>query len=209
MKAFKHLLRSFLLFAALVLQAHAFAQEAPAALIERISREVLDTARADPQIQRGDQERILELVRQRILPHVDFERMTALAAGRFWRRADEAQQQRLTEEFRDLLVHVYSGAIAQAGDKKLVMKPMRGNPASGDVVVQTEVIQGRGADPVELSYRLAKEEGGWKIYDMSVLGVWLVQSYRNTFANEISQSGIDGLISRLEEKNRRLSTSGK
>jgi phospholipid transport system substrate-binding protein len=189
----------------------AFAQrspEAPDDLIRRVSREVMEIARSDEAIQSGNQQRILMLVRQRVLPHIDFERMTALAAGRYWRQATPVQQQRLTEEFRDLLVHVYSGAIAQVKDKQLVVKPMRGDPGRGEVEVRSEVIQKNGAEPIELNYRLAREDTGWKIYDVSVLDVWLVQSYRGTFASEIGRRGIDGLIETLDARNARLAARG-
>lgn len=178
--------------------------EAPDDLIRRVSQEVIEIARNDEAIQRGNQQRILMLVRERVLPHVDFERMTALAVGRYWRQATPLQQKRLTEEFRDLLVHVYSGAIAQVKDKQLVVKPIRGNPGRDEVEVRSEVIQRNGAEPIELNYRLARGETGWKIYDVSVLDVWLVQSYRGSFASEIGRHGIDGLIKMLDAKNTRL-----
>lgn len=185
------------------------AQEAPDALIARISEEVFRIAKNDKEIQQGNRERILELVRNKILPYVNFERMTAMATGRFWHGATPEQQQRLTEEFRDLLIHVYSGALSQVRNKDIVIKPMRGDPASGDVEVHTEVVQPRGAEPIELNYRLAKEPSGWRIYDMSVMGVWLLQSYRSSFASAIREKGIDGLIADLAQKNQQLATSGR
>lgn len=187
----------------------AAAEESPDGLVRRISGEVIEIARTDEAVLRGNQQRILELVRQHVLPHIDFERMTSPAAGRYWRAATPQQQDRLTEEFRDLLVHVYSGAIAQVKDKQLVVKPLRGDPGRGEVIVQSEVIQKSGAEPIELNYRLAKGPAGWKIYDFSVLDVWLVQSYRSTFANEIGNRGIDGLIKMLDAKNARLAEKGR
>ncbi|WP_318840970.1 MlaC/ttg2D family ABC transporter substrate-binding protein [Noviherbaspirillum aerium] len=186
----------------------ASAAEAPDALVRRISGEVINIAKTDEAILRGNQQRVLALVRQHVLPHIDFERMTSLAVGRYWREATPQQRERLTEEFRDLLVHVYSGAIAQVKDKQLVVKPLRGNPRTGEVIVQSEVIQKGGAEPIELNYRLADGPSGWKIYDVSVLDVWLVQSYRSTFANEIGSGGIDGLIRTLDAKNAKLSGKG-
>jgi phospholipid transport system substrate-binding protein len=180
------------------------AAEAPDQLIRRISEDVINIAREDEAVLRGNQQRILALVRQHVLPHVDFERMTSLAAGRYWPKATPQQQDRLTEEFRDLLVHVYSGAIGQVKNKQLVVKPLKANPRSDEVIVRSEVIQKSGAEPIELDYRLANGPTGWKIYDVSVLGVWLVQSYRGTFASEISRRGIDGLIKTLDAKNARL-----
>lgn len=178
--------------------------ERPDELVRRISGEVLAAAKSDPEIQSGNPRRILDLVREKILPHVDFERMTALAAGRHWNRATPEQQRRLTEEFRDLLVYVYSGALSQVQDDKVVVKPLRGNASDGETEVYTEVVQPRGREAIELNYRLAREPSGWKIYDMSILGVWLVQSYRGNFSSEIRQNGIAGLIDALERRNDQL-----
>lgn len=178
--------------------------ERPDELVRRISGEVLAAAKTDPEIRDANPRRILDLVTEKILPHVDFERMTALAAGRYWKRATPEQQQRLTEEFRDLLVYVYSGALAQVRDDKVVVKPLRGNVRDGLTEVYTEVVQPRGREPIELNYRLALEPSGWKIYDMSILGVWLVQSYRGSFSSEIQAGGIEGLIGTLAERNDRL-----
>ena len=186
----------------------AMAQEAPDALIKRISQEVLDAAKSDKEIQSGNQKRILDLVNAKILPHVDFQRMTALAAGRFWRQATPEQQKQLTTEFRDLLVYTYSGAISQIKDQKLEFKPMRAEPSDTEVEVRSQVIQPRGGDPIQLNYRLEKlPDGSWKIYDVNVLGAWLVETYKGNFAAEISKGGIDGLIKTLSEKNKRLAAS--
>lgn len=186
----------------------AMAQEAPDALIKRISQEVLDAAKSDKEIQSGNQKRILDLVNAKILPHVDFQRMTALAAGRFWRQATPEQQKQLTTEFRDLLVYTYSGAISQIKDQKLEFKPMRAEPSDPEVEVRSQVIQPRGGDPIQLNYRLEKlPDGSWKIYDVNVLGAWLVETYKGNFAAEISKGGMDGLIKTLSEKNKRLAAS--
>ncbi|RJG08122.1 ABC transporter substrate-binding protein [Noviherbaspirillum cavernae] len=185
----------------------AAAQEAPDVLVKRISQEVLDAARSDRDIQAGNQKRVLELVETKILPHVDFQRMTALASGRFWREATPEQQKQLTNEFRALLVYTYSGAISQIRDQKLEYKPMRSDPADLDVEVRSQVVQSRGGDPIQLNYRLAKTPTGWKIYDVNVLGAWLVETYKGNFATEISKGGIDGLIKTLTEKNKKLAAS--
>jgi phospholipid transport system substrate-binding protein len=186
---------------------HASAQEAPDALVKRISLEVLETAKTDKDIQSGNQKRVLDLVEAKVLPHVDFQRMTALAAGRFWREATPEQQKQLTNEFRTLLVYTYSGAIAQIRDQKLDFKPMRADPSDTEVEVRTQVVQPRGGDPIQLNYRLAKTPGGWKIYDMNVLGAWLVETYKGNFAAEINKGGLDGLIKTLADKNKRLAAS--
>jgi phospholipid transport system substrate-binding protein len=199
-----YILRSAVLIFIIVSSGVAHAAEKPQALVERISQAVLKQARADPEIQRGNRTRILALVRKEVLPHIDFERMTALATGRYWPNASDQQKKRLTEEFSELLIHVYSGAISQIKDKALVFHPMRGDLSGGTVEVRSEVRQKRGAQPIELNYRLAREADGWKIYDVSVLDVWLVQSYRSSFAREIANGGIDGLIASLTAKNDKL-----
>ena len=184
----------------------AHAQEAPDALIKRISTEVLETAKTDKEIQRGNMQRVLKLVEEKVLPHVNFQRMTALAVGRPWREATPEQRQRLTEEFRDLLVYTYSGAIAQVKDERVEFLPSRFTPSDKDVEVRTQIVQSRG-EPLPLQYRLHQTQEGWKIYDVNVLGAWLVQSYRGNFNTEISRNGIDGLIKSLDERNERLATS--
>lgn len=185
----------------------AVAQEAPDVFIKRISQEVLDTAKSDRDIQSGNQQKILDVVQSKILPNVDFQRMTALAAGRHWREASPEQQKRLTEEFRDLLVYTYAGAIAQIRDQHLEFKPMRNDPSDTDVEVRSQVVQQRG-EPIQLNYRLAKAGNTWKIYDLNVLGAWLVETYKGNFASEISKGGIDGLIKTLAERNKKLSANG-
>jgi phospholipid transport system substrate-binding protein len=182
------------------------AHEAPDALVKRISQDVLDTAKSDKDIQTGNQKRVLELVEQKILPHVDFQRMTSLAAGRYWREATPEQQKQLITEFRALLVYTYSGAIAQIKDQRIEFKPLRADPADTEVEVRSQVMQPRG-EPIQLNYRLEKIQGGWKIYDVNVLGAWLVETYKSNFASEIGKNGIDGLIKTLADRNKRLATS--
>lgn len=185
--------------------AQAAAIEAPDALVKRISLEVLDTAKSDKQIQGGDAQRINQLVEEKVLPYVDFQRMTALAAGRFWREATPEQQQQLTAEFRDLLKYTYSGALAQVRDQQIQFRPLRASPSDTEVEVQSQVLQPHG-EPIQLNYRLEKKPEGWRIYDVNVLGAWLVQTYKGNFATEIGKSGIDGLIKVLAERNKRLAT---
>jgi phospholipid transport system substrate-binding protein len=184
----------------------AHAQEAPDVLVKRISTEVLETAKTDKEIQRGNMQQVLKLVEEKVFPYVNFQRMTALAAGRHWREATPEQRKRLTEEFRDLLVYTYSGAIAQVKDERIEFLPSRFMPSDTDVEVRTQVIQSRGT-PLPLSYRLHKTADGWKIYDVNVLGAWLVETYRGNFNTEISSNGIDGLIKSLDERNQRLAAS--
>lgn len=181
-------------------------QEAPDVLIKRVSQEILDLAKTDQQIQAGNQQRIMEVVQSRIIPYVNFQRMTAMASGRYWREATPEQQAALTSEFRTLLVYTYSGAITQIRNQKLDFKPLRADPDDNEVEVRTSVIQARG-EAMQLNYRLEKTVNGWKIYDVNILGAWLVETYKGSFATEISRSGIDGLIKTLADRNRRLAVA--
>lgn len=183
----------------------AAAQEAPDALVKRISEDVINTAKNDKAIQAGDTKKVIDLVESKILPHVDFLRMTRLAAGRFWRDATPQQQQQLTTEFRKLLVFTYSGALSQVKDQTIDFKPLRASAGDDDVEVRSQVNMPRG-EPIPLNYRLTKNPDGWKIYDINVLGAWLVETYKGTFASEISKGGMDGLIKALADKNQRLAS---
>ncbi|MFZ6733332.1 MlaC/ttg2D family ABC transporter substrate-binding protein [Undibacterium sp. Ji42W] len=182
------------------------AQEGPDALVKRLSQEILDTAKNDKDIQAGNQKKVYDMVESKILPYIDFPRMTSLAAGKSWKDATPAQQKQLTNEFRTLLVFTYSGAISQVKDQRVEFKPMRADPTDTEVEVRTQVIQSRG-EPVVLNYRLEKLPAGWKIFDINVLGAWLVETYKGSFAAEISKSGIDGLIQTLAEKNKKLAAA--
>ena len=175
-------------------------EEAPDALIKRVSTDVLDSIKADKGVQAGESSRVIALVDSKIIPNVNFTRMTASAVGRNWRQATPEQQKRLQEEFKILLVRTYSGALAQVKDQSVNVKPMRSGAGDTEVVVRSEVL-GRG-DPVQLDYRMEKTATGWKIYDLNVLGVWLVETYRTQFAQEISAKGVDGLIASLSQRNK-------
>lgn len=182
----------------------ASAQIAPDALIKQVSTEVLESLKADKSIKAGDVQKIIALVDAKVMPHVNFQRMTASAVGRYWRQATPEQQKRLQDEFKILLVRTYSGALAQVKDQTVQLKPSRPSSDPNEVTVRTE-IRGQG-DPIQLDYRLEKSNGDWKIYDVNVLGVWLVENYRNTFAQEIGANGIDGLIAKMAERNKTAST---
>jgi phospholipid transport system substrate-binding protein len=179
------------------------ALSAPDALVKTLSEDVLASIRKDPSLQSGDIARLNALVDEKILPYVNFEKMTRLAVGRGWRDATAEQRQALTREFRTLLVRTYAGAVSTAKDYEVQMKPFRAEPAETDVLVRTQAVPARG-DPIQLDYRLEKTGAGWKIYDVNVLGVWLVENYRNTFTSEISRGGIDGLIKSLADRNKAL-----
>ena len=199
-------LATLALASALVPGAGVLAQETPDALVMRISTDVIDSVKADKAIQSGDVARILTLVDAKVMPSVNFKRMTASAVGRHWRQATPEQQQRLQDEFKLLLVRSYAGALTKVKDQTVQLKPTRAKPEDDEVVVRTE-IRGSG-DPIQLDYRLEKSTGQWRIYDVNVLGVWLVENYRNSFAQEISAGGIDGLIAKLAEKNKSASAKG-
>jgi len=183
--------------------------EAADALIKRISTEVLDTIRADKAIQGGDISRIITLVDTKIMPNVNFQRMTASAVGPTWRQATPEQQKRLQEEFKTLLVRTYAGALSQVSDQAITVKPLRASPDDKEVVVRSEV-RGQG-DAIQLDYRMEKTPGegaGWKIYNLNVLGVWLVETYRSQFAQEINAKGLNGLITTLTERNKANAKKG-
>ena len=183
------------------------AEEAPDALIKRVSAEVLDAIRADKGVQAGNMGKVRALVDSQVMPHVNFTRMTASVVGRSWRQATPEQKQRLQEEFKVLLIRTYSGALSQVNDQRLNVKPLRAVPTDNEVVVRTEVI-GNGS-PAQLDYRMEKTATGWKIYDLNVLGIWMVETYRNQFAQEINAKGVDGLIAALSQRNKTNAGSGK
>lgn len=177
--------------------------EAPDALIKRLSVDVLETIKTDKSIRAGDLSKVVELVDTRIIPNFNFQRMTASAVGPAWRQATPEQKKQLQDEFKILLVRTYSGALSQVKDQTIVVKPMRSAPDDKEVVVRTE-IKG-GGEPIQLDYRLEKTPGegaGWKVYNLNVLGVWLVENYRSQFAQEINSKGLDGLILALSERNK-------
>jgi phospholipid transport system substrate-binding protein len=187
--------------------AHAQAK-APDALIKEVSTDVLEAVKADKTIRAGDIRKVIALVDQKVMPYVNFQRMTSQAVGRYWRQASPEQQKRLQDEFKLLLVRTYSGALSQVSAEQTVeLKPMRSQPTDNEVVVRTE-IRGKG-DPIQLDYRLEKAGDAWKIYDVNVMGVWLVENYRNSFAQEIGANGIDGLIAKLAERNKSAAAATK
>ena len=198
------LLTAFVVSLTALLASPANAQdEAADALIKRLSSEVLDSIKADPTLRSGDVSRIMALVDSKLMPNMNFKRMTAAAVGPTWRQVTPEQQKRLQEEFKILLVRTYAGAVAQANDLSFTVKPLRAATDDKEVVVRTEV-KSRG-EPLQLDYRLERTVGegaGWKIYNLNVMGVWLVETYRSQFAQEISARGVDGLIDKLAERNK-------
>lgn len=185
------------------------ADESPDVMIKRLSADVLTSIKGDKTIQSGDVSRIVALVDEKIMPNLDFPRMTASAVGPQWSKSSPEQQKRLQDEFKILLVRTYAGALAQVSDQTISVKPLRAAPDDKEVVVRTEV-KGRG-DPIQLDYRLEKTPGqgsGWQIYNLNVLGVWLVETYRSQFAEVINAKGIDGLIGILSERNKANAKKG-
>ena len=178
-------------------------EEAADVFIKRITTETLDLVKADKSLRNGDPAKIMQLVDARLMPHVNFRRMTALATGPAWRKATPEQQKRLQDEFKTLLVRTYSGALSQVSDQTVFVKPLRPGQDDKNLVVNTEV-RGKG-DPIQLDYRLEKTPGegaGWLIYDLNVLGVWLIENYRTQFTKEVNAGGVDGLINSLSERNK-------
>jgi phospholipid transport system substrate-binding protein len=185
------------------------ADETADVFIKRVSSDILDAIKADKSIRSGDVNKIVTLVDQRVMPHVNFLRMTASAVGPAWRQATPEQQKRLQEEFKILLVRTYAGALTQVNDQTIVVKPLRAAPEDKEVLVRTEV-RGKG-EPIQLDYRVEKTPDGaaWKVYNMNVLGIWLVENYRSQFAQEINAKGIDGLVASLSDRNKANARAAK
>jgi len=198
------LLSSLFLFVGSVL-AQAVDQSSPDALIKTVVSDVMASVKSDPEIQKGNIPRIVDLVEKKIVPYTDMRRTTEMAMGPNWKKATPEQQSQLIGEFKNLLIRTYSGALSQLRDQTIQFKPLRAAPDDKEVVVKTVVI-GRG-DPVPLDYRLEKTASGWKVYDMNIMGVWLVEAYRNQFANQISQNGVEGLVKFLQDRNKQLAAA--
>ena len=185
----------------------AYAQSAPDSntpdgLIKIIVADVITSIKSDPEIQKGNIPRVVDLVEKKIVPHTDMRRTTQLAMGKNWSKASPEQQNQLIMEFKNLLIRTYSGALSQLRDQTVQYKPLRAAPGDTAVIVRTVVV-GK-ADPIPLDYRLEKTNDGWKVYDINIMGAWLIEAYRNQFANQISQNGVDGLIRFLQERNAML-----
>lgn len=209
MKSFKRF-GNFILAGLLLTVGTVFAQTPdqstpPDVLIKMVVTDVMASVKADPEIQKGNIPKIVDLVEKKIVPYTDMRRTTEMAMGPNWKKATPEQQAQLTMEFKNLLIRTYSGALSQLRDQTVQFKALRAAPDDKEVVVKT-VVLGRG-DPVPLDYRLEKTANGWKVYDMNILGVWLVEAYRNQFSNQISQNGIEGLVKFLQDRNKQLATA--
>ena len=193
----------FALFSSLLLALPVMAQEtAPDALIKTVTNEVLDIVRKDKDIQSGNTKKAIELVEAKVLPHFNFSRMTQLALARDWRQANASQQKALTDEFRSLLVRTYSKALTEYKNQTIEFKPFAAKAGETDVRVRTEIKQSGAGKNIELDYYLEKSAGGWKVYDIEVGGISLVTNYRESFASEVRNNGIDGLVKSLQAKNK-------
>ena len=182
----------------------------PDALVRKVTEDVLATVKTDTDIKSGNISKIQSLVESKVLPYVNFQKMTASAVGRNWSQASPEQQKAITDEFRQLLIYTYSGALKDVSDQRVEYRPFRADPADTTVQVDTRIVNPRGGEPIQLNYKLEKAGPEWKIIDVNVLGVWLVENYRNSFQQEVSRGGIDGLLKSLTAKNKQLaSSSGK
>ena len=182
---------------------HAQTTMAPDALARTVTDEVVAILRANPDINASNPVKLMNLVETKVLPHFNFMRMTQLAVGKYWRRANAQQRGALVDQFRQLLVRTYTTAFTSYRDQKIIYRPLRMRPDDQDVVVRSQVIQ-PGGPPVAVDYSMEKSGSGWKVYDVAIEGVSLVQNYRSSFNSEIQRRGIDGLIQALDSKNRQL-----
>ena len=174
---------------------------APDALARSVTDEVLAVIRADKDIQAGNQKKLLELVEAKVLPHFSFGAMTQLAMGRNWRQANAEQQKRMIAEFRTLLMRTYTTAFTQYRNQTVDYKPLRMTAGDTEVVVQSLIKQPSGP-PVAVDYHMEKTDNGWKVYNLKIEGISLIENYRNSFNTEIQKNGVDGLIKALADKNR-------
>jgi phospholipid transport system substrate-binding protein len=198
--------RASLVLAAALIAPAALAQDtAPDTLVKGVTQEVLGVIKQDKDIQAGNQRKTIALVEEKVLPHFNFARMTALAMGPNWRKATPEQQKALIEQFRTLLVRTYSSALSSYRNQVIDFKPLRAAATDADVIVRSEVKQ-PGGEAVSIDYSMEKTPSGWKVYDVVVGGVSLVTTYRDTFTNEVRNNGVDGLIKALTDKNRQLET---
>jgi phospholipid transport system substrate-binding protein len=173
--------------------------------VKQLSDEVIDTIKADKSFQASNMVKLTALVDAKVMPHVNFRRITASAVGPSWLKATPEQQKLLQEEFKSLLLRTYAGALSQITDQTIAVKPLRASPEDTEIVVRTEV-RGKG-EPIQLDYRLEKTPGvgsGWKIYNLNVMGVWLMETFRSQFSQEINAKGVDGLIATLKSRNQAM-----
>ena len=194
------MLRTLLTFLAAFVPFAALAQEAPDALVKRVTDEVLAIIKADKDLQSGNISKVVQLAEQKVLPHFDFERMTRLAVGRNWNQATPEQKQALTKEFRTMLVRTYSSSLSQYRNQTIEVKPAKVGAGDKEATVRTAVIQ-QGGPPIPIDYAMEKMDSGWKVYDVIIDGASLVTTYRGTFNDQVQKGGIDGLLKTLQDRN--------
>lgn len=196
--------QSMALVLALFLSTHAWAnidpKAAPPEFIQAVADQALEAVQNNADAQQGNQEAIDQLISQYVLPYVNFEKTTRLAAGRHWRQANEQQRDALVEAFKNTLVRTYSGALSKVDQlSEIKVQPFRGDPEAADVVVRSVVSQRSNPD-VAVDYRMENTPEGWKIYDINIEGIWLIQNYRNQFSQVINEQGFDGLVDALNKQ---------
>jgi phospholipid transport system substrate-binding protein len=194
------MIRKLLMFVLAFLPLAALAQETPDALVKRIADEVLAVIRADKDVAGGNQQKVVALAEQKVLPNFDFTRMTRLAVGRNWNQASDAQKEALTNEFRTMLVRTYSSSLTAYKNQTIEVKPTKMAPADKETTVRTQVIQ-QGGPPIPIDYAMERTDTGWKVYDVIIDGASLVTTYRGSFNDQIQKGGIDGLLKTLRERN--------
>ena len=194
------MLRKILVFIAALLPALALAQEAPDALVKRVTDEVLAIIKADKDLQSGNSRKVAELADAKVLPHFDFSRMTRLAVGRNWQQASDAQKEQLVKEFRTMLVRTYSTSLTAYRNQTIEVKPLKMAAGDKEVTVRTAVIQ-QGGPQIPIDYAMEKADSGWKVYDVVIDGASLVTTYRGSFNEQVQRGGIDGLLKTLSERN--------
>ena len=195
------MIRKILAIIAMCVPLVAAAQEAPDALVKRVTDEVLAIIKADKELQAGNPQKVVALAEQKVLPHFDFTRMTRLAVGKNWQQANDAQKESLTKEFRTMLVRTYSNSLTQYREQKIEVKPLKASPQDQEVTVRTAVIQ-QGGPPIPIDYSMAKSGPDWKVYDVVIDGASLVTTYRGSFNDQIQKGGIDGLVKTLADRNK-------
>ena len=198
---FKSLALSLLIAASVTVLPVRAQDVAPDVLVRNTTEEVLSIVRADKEIREGKTERIVQLIEEKVAPHFDFARMTRLAVGRPWREAAPSQREGLINEFRTLLVRSYAAAFTAYLGIAVEYRPHRMNPGDTETVVQTLIKLPGGAQPMTVDYDMTSTPNGWKVYDVRVAGASLIINYRNLFAQEIQNGGIDGLLKSLVDKN--------
>ena len=195
------MIRKILAIIAMCVPLVAAAQEAPDALVKRVTDEVLAIIKADKELQAGNPQKVVSLAEQKVLPHFDFTRMTRLAVGKNWQQANDAQKESLTKEFRTMLVRTYSTSLSAYRNQTIEVKPLKMAAGDKEVTVRTQVVQ-PGGPPIPIDYAMEKADSGWKVYDVVIDGASLVTTYRGSFNDQIQKGGIDGLVKTLADRNK-------